>query len=271
MTTALHAAPLAGPASRVTFPRTVRSEWIKVRSLRSSFVLVGTSIAAMTAVGMLGAGGIVLAAADGQPVTDESVYSMPVAGLSFGQLLLAALAVLLVSSEYGTGMIRSTLTAAPGRVQVLLAKAGVAGGIGAVVGSAGAFATYFAIQPILGQEDLEFALDSPDRWLSLAATGLYLAFVAVLALAVGTLLRHSAGSIVSVIGLLFVLPTALSMIPGDVAANVLTYLPSEAGAQLMATTVAPGDLTQLQGGLVLAAWALIPFVAAVVMLQSRDV
>ena len=272
MTTTLEAQlnPVTGTRG-LSFSRIVRSEWVKLRSLPSSYILVASSVAAMVGVGMLGAGGMILAQRDGQPVATQAIQSMPMAGLSFGQLLLAALAVLLISSEFGTGMIRPTLTAAPMRTGVLAAKALVAAGIGAVTGATAAFLSYLLIQPILAQEDLDYALENPRMYGLLLATGVYLALAAVLAVNIGVLLRNSAGAIVTVIGLLFVLPTALSMIPGEVAAEILRYLPSEAGSQLMAAEIADGELTRLEGGLVMTAWAVGFTIASVLVFRRRDV
>ncbi|WP_210481137.1 ABC transporter permease subunit [Naasia sp. SYSU D00948] len=257
--------------SAVTFARVVRSEAVKLRTLPSTYILLAGSIAAMVAVGALAAGGLVLASRDGHPAADAAIRAVPTAGLSFGQLLLGALAVLLISSEFGTGSIRPTLTAAPRRLGVLAAKALVAALLGAVTGAAAALATHLLVQPILAEENLDYRLDGQADWWALLATGLYLALVAVLAVALGTLLRNSAGAIVAVIGLLFVLPTALSMIPGETAADILRYLPSEAGNQLMATEIGDGELRPWEGGLVMAGWTLTALVAAAVGFRRRDV
>ena len=269
-TTAPSAAADTRPAG-LTFPRIVRSEWVKLRTLPSTYILLTSSVAAMVAVGLLAAGGVILAQKDGQPVEDAAISAVPTAGLSFGQLLLAALAVLLISSEFGTGAIRPALTAAPRRLGVLTAKALIAAMLGAITGAVTAVATHLLIQPILAQENLDYSIDTADQWWALLATGLYLAMVAVLAVGVGALLRNSTGAIVAVIGLLFVLPTALSMVPGELAADLLRYLPSEAGNQLMASDIADGELTQWEGGLVMAVWTVITFTVAAVTFRRRDV
>jgi ABC-2 type transport system permease protein len=267
---------LPRPADRrsgilITLARSVRAEWIKLRSLPSSFILIASSLSAMVLIGMLGAGGILMAHRDGDPVAESSIFAMPTGGLPFGQLLLGALAVLMISSEFGTGAIRSTITAAPTRVPALLAKAIIAAGLGATLGVAGAFVTYAAIQPILEQENFGFGLDETGVLVSLFSTALYLSLIAVLALAIGSLMRNSAGAIVTLIGLLFVLPMVFSMIPGEAAATILKYLPSEAGTRLMAIETTGDQLTQTQGALVLLAWAAVPFIAALVTLKKRDV
>jgi ABC-2 type transport system permease protein len=269
-TTALRVTGRRGGILPIT-GRAIRAEWIKLRSLPSSFVLVASSFAAMVLIGMLGAGGILLSKRDGDPVLESSILAMPTGGLPIGQLLLGALAVLLISSEFGTGAIRSTLTAVPTRIPALVAKAVIAAALGAVLGAAGAFVTYAAIQPILQQEDLAFGLEQDGVLGSLFSTAPYLALIAVLGLSIGTLMRNSAGAIVTLIGLLFVVPMVFSMIPGEVAATILKYLPSEAGNRMMAIEVGDDQLTQLQGGLVLLVWVAVPFVAALVSLRKRDV
>jgi ABC-type transport system involved in multi-copper enzyme maturation permease subunit len=271
ITTPLHRPIDRRGTSPLTLARAVRAEWVKLRSLPSSFILVASSLAAMVLIGMLGAGGILMSQRDGALVTDASIFAMPTGGLPFGQLLLGALAVLLISSEYGTGAIRSTMTAVPTRTPALLAKAIIGAALGAVIGVVSAFGTYAAIQPILDEENFGFGLDEPGVLGSLFATGAYLALIAVLALAIGTLMRNSAGAIVTLIGLLFVLPMVFSMIPGEWSANILKYLPSEAGNRLMAVETTADQLTQAQGALVLLVWVVVPFVAALFTLRKRDV
>ncbi len=263
--------PAAPPRDRnVNFPRVLRSEWIKIRSLRSTVILLLCTAAVMVGLGSLGAWGITTAAEEGQPLTDQVIHTMPSGGLTFAQLLIGSLAVMLISSEFGTGMIRSTMIAVPGRVPAIAAKALLMAVIAYLVGTASAFITYFTIQPILAAQDLGFDLTGTVVR-SILLAGVYLSLVALLGIALGTLLRNSAGSIVALSALLLVIPTALSLIPGEFASDLARYLPSNAGMQLTAVEIAKDALTQAQGGLVLAAWALIPFIAALVLVKRRDV
>ncbi|HET7415503.1 MAG TPA: ABC transporter permease [Arthrobacter sp.] len=257
-------------ATGVTFGRVVHSEWIKLRSLRSTIILLLCTVTVMGGLAMLGAWGMTSAAADGQPVGPGAIETMPSGGLTFGQLVIGALAVLLISSEYATGMIRSTMIAVPSRLPAFFAKAVVMSAVAYLIGVGSAFASYFAIQPILATEKLDFAFDRAILG-SILCAGLYLVFVTLMGLGLGALLRNSAGSIVTLTALLMVLPTALSMIPGDFAADVAKYLPSNAGTQLTATRIADEALTQLQGGLVMALWAIVPFIIATVLIKKRDV
>lgn len=256
--------------SGVTFGRVLSSEWLKLRSLRSTVILLASTVAVMVGLGMLAAWGSTLASRDGQPVTEQAIQGTATAGLTFGQLIVGALAVLLISSEFGTGMIRSTMIAVPRRTPAVLAKALVIALVSYIVGTVSAFGTYFAVQPVLAPDDMGFDLDAAVLG-SLLCTGLYLSLVALMGLALGTLLRNSAGGIVTLSALLLVIPMALSMIPGDLIENIAKYLPSNAGAQLTATQIADGSLTQLQGGLVMAAWAIIPLIIVLVAVKRRDV
>jgi ABC-2 type transport system permease protein len=253
----------------VSFARVLRSEWIKIRSLRSTIILLLSTIAVMVGLGSLGAWGITMAAEEGQPLTDQVIHTMPSGGLTFAQLLIGSLAVMLISSEFGTGMIRSTMTAVPGRVPAVTAKALLIAIIAYLVGTASAFITYFAIQPVLTAQDLGFELTGTVAR-SMLLAGVYLSLIALLGIGLGSLLRNSAGSIVALSALLLVIPTALSMIPGDFASDLARYLPSNAGQQLTAVEITEGALTQAQGGLVLAAWALIPFIAGLIAIKRRD-
>lgn len=254
-----------------SFGRVLNSEWIKFRSLRSTVILLFSAVVMMIGIGTLGAWGIASAAEDAQPSAPGMIHTMPSGGLSFAQLLIGALAVLLISSEFGTGMIRSTMIAVPKRIPALAAKGVVISLIAYIVGTVAALATYFAIQPILATQEMEFALDAEGVLGSIFSIGLYLSFVALIGLALGALLRNSAGGIVTLIALLMVVPTALDIIPGEFASDIAKYLPSNAGTQLIATQVADDALTQFQGGLVMGAWAVIPLIAAIVVLKRRDV
>ncbi|MFD1211680.1 ABC transporter permease [Arthrobacter sp. GCM10027362] len=256
--------------SGVTFGRVLHSEWIKLRSLRSTVILLACTAAAMAGLGMLAAWGATLAAGEGQPVGEQDLHGTITGGLAFGQLVLGSLAILLISAEYGTGMIRSTMITVPRRIPAVLAKAAVIALVSYVAGTVSAFATYFAVQPVLGPDGMGFVLDSAVLG-SILCTGLYLSLVALMGLALGTLLRNSAGSIVTLSALLLVVPMALSMIPGELFANISKYLPSNAGAQLTATRIADGSLTQLQGGLVMAVWAVVPLIIALAAIKRRDV
>ncbi|MER2136656.1 MAG: ABC transporter permease, partial [Arthrobacter sp.] len=198
----------------VTFGRVLRSEWIKTNTVPSTVILLAVSFAVMVGLGALVAWGIVQLAGDPESGPPEGIgqslqsaaYDVPASGLPFGQLLIAALAVVLIGSEYTTGMIRSTMVAVPTRIPALLAKALVIAVISFVLGVLAAFTTYLLAQPILEGSDLGFGLDADWVLPSIINTGTVLALIAVMGVAIGTLLRSTAGGVVTLVGALFVLP-----------------------------------------------------------------
>ncbi|MCC3275582.1 ABC transporter permease [Arthrobacter sp. zg-Y20] len=210
----------------------------------------------------------------GPPAADSLVRDIPASGLFFGQLLIASLGVVLIASEWGTGMIRSTFSAVPKRTPALLAKNLIIAVVSFVVGAGAAFISYLIARPILGTADLSLSLGDEGVLASILNTGTCLALIAVFAMAIGTLLRNTAGGVVTAIGIIFVLPLVVQIVSGlaDWIPDAARILPSNAGAQLVsAGPIADGDLTQLQGGLVLAAWAAVLLVVSLVVTKRRDV
>jgi ABC-2 type transport system permease protein len=273
--------PATTPAAGgVNFLRALHAEWIKFTTLRSTWILLATTVVVMVGIGLLGGWGIGSGleelAADGQDpaavgLDPKMLYMMTTGGIDFGQLIIGSLGVLLIASEYSTGMIRSTMTAVPDRLSPLFAKALVIALVAAAVGIVSSFATYFLLQPVLAQYGHEFGLDVENLVPSMLLSGVYLALAALVALALGSLLRNSAGGIVTLVVLFLIVPMVLGFIQLDWIQDAIPYLPSEAGRQLLALEIADGDLTQLQGGLVMAAWTAVLLAAAAVTTKSRDV
>lgn len=256
--------------SGINFGRVLKSEWIKVTTVPSTVILIAITVVVMIGLAAVVAWSLGVAADVAPP---GSAFAVPSSGLAFGQLLIASLAVVLIASEWGTGMIRSTMVAVPGRTQALVAKAAVIAAISFVVGFVSALGSYFVTQPILEAQDLGFALGDEGVFLSVVNSGTFLALVALISMATGTLLRNTAGGIVTVVGVFFVLPVILQTLAGlaDWIADVGRFLPGEAGLQMVAVTTPDGALTRMEGGLTMAAWALALLVLALVVTKKRDV
>ncbi|WP_161599328.1 ABC transporter permease subunit [Arthrobacter luteolus] len=259
----------------------MRSEWIKTATVPSTVILLAVSFAVMVGLGALVAWGTTELANDpaaGPPQGLDSslqslAYDVPSSGLPFGQLLIAALAVVLIGSEYTTGMIRSTMVAVPTRTPALLAKTLVIAVISFLLGVAAAFTTYLVAQPILSGPGLDFGLDAEWVLPSIINTGTVLALIAVMGVAIGALLRSTAGGVVTLVGALFVLPIIAGLLTGlaDWVEDAARFLPSNAAAQLVATRIQPEAFNQVEGGLILAGWAAVLLAAAAVVLKKRDV
>ncbi len=273
--------------SGVTFGRVLKSEWIKVTTVNSTVVLILSTIVVMVGLAALFAWGLLMnqqrldagtAPDAGGPMAGanllETAWTVPSSGLIFGQLLIASLAVVLIASEWATGMIRSTMVAVPKRIPALLAKNVIIALIAFVVGAVSALLSYLVAQPILAGGNLDFSLSTEGILPSVLNTGTYLAFIALISMAIGMLLRNTAGGVVTAVGLFFVIPVVVvNLLAGlaDWIPDAARFLPTNAGNQLIAITTADGQLTQWEGGLVMAAWALVLLVVSLVITKRRDV
>jgi len=259
-------ATLAPRDIRLSAGGVLRSEWIKMRTLRSTVwayaivILVSLGLAAlMSAVLDPGPGGQIPADQQAGIVLQASTF-----GVFFGQLVVATLGVLVISGEYSTGMIRSTLTAVPKRLGALWAKAAVLFVATFLVGAVSTIAAYFVASPILATQGVSASLIGDGLLMPLLGGALYLALVAVLALGVGTILRSSAGGIAAVLGILLILPLVLSMIPTEWAAAAVPYLFSSAGNGLFALQP---DISYLT---ITLAWVAASLGGASLLLVRRD-
>jgi ABC-2 type transport system permease protein len=231
----------------------IRSEWIKLRSVRSTIWAFAIVIAVSVGIA-------VLMAATGffgdEPLPAELQTSIVMQastfGVYFGQLVMAVLGVLVISGEYGTGMIRSTLTAVPKRIPALAAKAVVLFLSSFVVAAMSCVAR---IGAFVG---------------NLLLAALYLALTSVFALGVGTVLRSSAGGIAAALGIVLLLPIIVSAIAGfsgaQWAMDVSPYLFSNAGSGMYTG----GSLEQWQFTLIVAAWTALSLGAGALLLKRRD-
>jgi ABC-2 type transport system permease protein len=258
-----------GPRLRVTFPRVVASEWIKFRTLRSSWIVLLAALVAMVAIGAL-IGYNTGSHWGGSIDPEDRVASAPLQGLYLAQLLIGVLGVLFVSGEYTTGMIRSTLAAVPTRLPVLGAKAVVFGAVTVVSLVPASFVAFFAAQAFLHHYGHGTALSAPTTLRVIIATGLYLALIGLLGSALGWIVRSTPGGISALVGLLLVVPVILGVLPGQWSKDVAKYLPSEAGASFYTTLRGDNALSPGGGLLVLVLWVAGALVTAAVLLKRRD-
>lgn len=204
------AAPLGGytspiPVRRAHLGDALASEWTKIRSVRSTLWTLGVMIVLILGVGVLAA---LIAAAQPEPVgsDSDSVLSLGFFGVMLGSIPVITLGVLTLTSEYGTGMIRTTLTACPSRVRVLAAKSIVFFLLVFVITTAST-----AVVSVAQITILDTATPDVGQWLrATAGVGVYMALLGLLSLAVGGLIRHSAGAITVMVGVLL-LPVVLSI------------------------------------------------------------
>ncbi|MEA2613711.1 MAG: type transport system permease protein [Chloroflexota bacterium] len=253
---------------RVTIARVIHSEWIKFRTLRSSWVMLFASFAALIAFGLI------IGYNTGRHfhglAPEDSAASGPLQGYYLGQLLMGVLGVLFVTGEYGTGMIRSTLGAVPRRLPVLVAKSVVFGAIALISMVVGSLAAFFASQLFLSHYGHGSSLSDPGVLRAVVGTGVYLGLVGLLGGAIGWIVRSTAGGISTLVGLLLVLPVLFQVLPGSWATRVFEYLPTEAGSSFVMSVRLPGTLSPGTGFVVFVLWVTAGLAAAAVVLRRRD-
>ncbi|MGW1207471.1 ABC transporter permease subunit [Streptomyces cyaneofuscatus] len=191
------------PIRRATLGDAIASEWTKIRSVRSTLWTLGVMIVLMVAIGLMSA--LLIAAAD-TDMAGEPVVALGFFGVLLGSICVITLGVLTIGSEYSTGMIRTTLTACPSRARVLTAKAIVFFLLAFVITTVTATVVAVFQTAILGA-----GLDSGSVWLrATVGVGLYIAALGLVSLAVGAIIRHSAGAITVMIAVVL-LPLVLAL------------------------------------------------------------
>jgi ABC-type transport system involved in multi-copper enzyme maturation permease subunit len=254
----------------VTQGRVLVSEWIKLRSLRSTVYTLLAAIVMTVGLGMLFAG--VTANRWAQLDPPERAQFDPTGvslrGVFLAQLAIGVLGVLLISGEYSTGMIRATLAAVPKRLPVLWAKAGLFSVVAAVLMIAASFAAFLGGQALLGSHSTTLAAAGVAR--AVVGAGLYLTVVGLLGVGLGFIIRNTAGAIATLFGLLLVLPVLGAVLPSSWAKHIVPYLPSNAGQAVMSVHQAPGDLAPWTGFAVFCGYAAAAIIAAAILLKRRD-
>lgn len=183
----------------------LRAEWIKLRSVRSTYLIVGIAIILGLGLGLLDVASTVhnwtsMTAADRasfDPVGDSF------AGFQFGELAFGALGVLSISTEYGTGLIRSTLAAVPSRGRVFTTKVLVLGAFTLTVCEVCAFGAFFLGQAVLSARGLNVGLGQHDVLRAVICAGLYMTVVTLVGFGLGAVIRHTAGAIAAMVALVF--------------------------------------------------------------------
>jgi ABC-2 type transport system permease protein len=210
---------------------------------------------------------------------DDDVIMTSLAGIPFGEIGVAVLGVLAITSEYGTRMIRTTLAAMPARRRLVAAKAAVVAGIVLVAGTATSVACFLVAQPILHRNGFTFengyaplSLADADVLRAVLGTGVILTLLALFALGVGLILRHTAGAITTVLGLLLAPVIAISFLPDRIADWLEKSSLIAAGLAVQQTVVRPDNiqLGPWEGLAVAGAYAAVALGLGLVLIARRD-
>lgn len=264
-------AHLTSTRRRASFPDAVRSEWIKFRSLRSSWITVVVAV-------LLGAGlGILIShlAADHYATSGVQRFAwdptkVSLSALGIAQLAVSVLGALVVTSEYGTGSIRTSLAAVPRRGRLLAAKALVLVVVMLVTGEVIAFVAFLGGQAAIGGAAPHTTLAAPHVARAVVGAGLYLAAIGLLSSAVGWVVRNTAAAISAMVALLFVLPGVIFALPTWLEQPLNEYWPTNAGQQVYNVSHGAHALGAWAGFGVLAAFAALVLLAGRALLGARD-
>lgn len=264
------------PSHQPGFTDLLRSEWTKFRSLRSTWWSLGVIIVVSLGVSILAtslftASYHTMDASTRAQFHDDTIGLFLEPGQQFGQLFVVVLGVLLIGSEYSTGMIRSTVLAAPRRYSALAAKAVVLSAVVFVLAEAIAWISFFAGSAIVHKYQV-VTLSTPGTLRAILAFGLMMVLAGLFAMAVGTLVRHTAAAMAIALAFFLVIPGLSGQIPGSAGEHISNALPSQAAQLVEDRTIQPGvPYTQLEALGIVLAWTGILLVVAFVAFKKRDI
>jgi ABC-2 type transport system permease protein len=256
----------------VTQMRVTHSEWTKLWSLRSTRWSLLVAVIAMTGLGMVIAAVQMAHWTHLSPSDRLTLNPVDVStgGFHFAQLAIGVLGVLVISGEYSTGMIRSSFAAVPRRLPVLWGKLLTFGGVTLGLMLPAALISFFGSQAILQQHHVQTTFGSPHVARAVVGSALFLTVVGLMGLALGALIRSTAGGIATLAGVLFVLPGIADILPNSWGDSISPYLPSSAGEAIMAIHPDPTALAPWTGFGLFCLYTALALAAAAVLLVRRD-
>jgi len=270
MTTVSFTQPSRLDVGPVTQANVIRSEWIKFRTVRSTVI-----VSALTALFMVGLGLLVSSVTNARWSHLDPVEQLPynlvrrsLVGVNLAQLTVGVLGVLVITGEYTTGMIRATLGAVPKRLPVLWGKAAVFAPVTFALTLAASFAAFLGGQALLGAHGVP--LSTPGALRAVFGVALYLTVLSVLALALGFLIRNTAGAITALFAILIVVPAVAAALPDTWQRNIVPYLPSSAGQAVYMTHQVPNSLHPWNGFALFCGYTAVAVAGAAFALRRRD-
>lgn len=272
MTTDLHPAPVrttepGALSTGVLLGRVVAAEWVKARSLASTWSALGTLCFVLPAIGAVVCATLARADVTG-PAFDPLVQVY--AGLAMSQVALGVLGAVLVTGEYSSGSITATLTAVPDRRVLLAGKAVLVALLSAPFALAASTLTVVICLPLLRSRGADLTLTDPGVVRGVLGAAAVLVLTALLGLGVGALLRSSAAATIGLTSGLFLLPVLVLLLPAAIRTSVGPWTPGQAGAAVLVLTPRAEYLGPFAGLLLFTAWAALAMVLASVALVRRD-
>ena len=257
------------------FADVVLSEWTKIRTVRSTFWTLLAAVVALIGISAI-ASAVFVSQWDTLKPSDKVQFNaieIGVAGAFFAQLAIGVLGVLVMTTEYGTGMIRATFAAVPQRRTVLAAKALVLFLVTFAVSLVASFVSFFVAQQILGSYghgQLAASITDAGAVRTVVGAAAFLAVMGLLGFSLGAVIRRSAGAVAALFGLVFFLPGLMELLPHAVKDHVNKFLPSNAGSAIYRQVQGPDVLSPGAGLLVLCGYVFVALGIAAVIVRRRD-
>jgi len=265
--------PRYSGTGRVTQARVALSEWTKLHSLRSTrwSLLVATVLT----IGLPMLFAAIVASHWGHMSPRERANRQPLdvalAGVNLSQLAIAVLGVLVITGEYSTGMIRASFTAVPKRLPVLWGKLGIYAAVTFLLMLPSVVIAFFGSQAILGRHHiLQISFTHPGVMRAVIGGAVYLVLIAVFALAIGAIVRNTAGGIAPFAAIFFVIPPLLNILPTSWNNAISPYLPDAAGRSIFSLTHDAHSLAPWPGFALFCGYAVVAVAAAAILLVRRD-
>jgi ABC-2 type transport system permease protein len=271
--TVVEPATTRGPRGHYGLTNVARMEWIKLRNLRST--RWGLAILAVSTIGFAI---LVLSILSGHWIHMSAVdkanfdpTNQGFTGLIIGQLVAAVLGVLVITSEFSSGLVRATFAAVPRRPLVLAAKVAVFGGAALIAGEVLAFISFFAGEAVLHGGAPHVTLATPGVLRAVMMAGAYVCLSGLFGLGLGAIIRHTAGGITAAIGVIFALPFLLLPLPESVRDSIAKFLPEQiAASSITAVVPEPHNLSPWAGLGMLCLYAAILLGVGAFLLARRD-
>lgn len=261
-----------GLPSTVGFGNLLRSELTKLRSVRSTWWTGAFAALATIAVGVIVCVQWRQNLLSGRSTVDGFDATLTsLDGLYLAQVAVGALGVLVMSGEYGTGMIRATMAAVPQRRLVLAAKGGVFLACTLIAGELLSFLAFGIGQALLSGTGAGASLADPAALRAVVGGGLYLTAIGLLGFGLGALVRHTAGALSALFGLLFASTALVDLLPTSWRNDLINYMPLNAGSQIVTTVPSHGALSPWAGLGVLCLYGVAAVGAAALLITRRDV
>jgi hypothetical protein len=254
------------------FMAACRSEWTKLRTVRSTMWALAFTVVSIVGLGVI-LSAVVVGHWDHRTLSeitgfDPLLYSF--AGLNVAQLSVGVLGVLVMTSEYATGVIKLTFGATPQRRLLLGAKVLTFSAVVAVVSLVSCVTVFFICQAMLASKHAGVSITDPGVLRAVLGGVVKMVLIGVIAVGVGAIVRHTAGAVAILFAALLIIPGLVQLIPQPWNNDITLYLPSSAGAAMSAVVRFPNLLAPGAGFLVLLAYAAATIGVAMVLLVRRD-